>query len=472
MSHEIHADYAQQFLLPRSLEEWVPADHPSRFIRDFVEVLDLSGLGFKVRPSGDVGRPNYSSDLMVKAWLYGFMHKIRSSRKLEAACRSQIGLLWLLGTHAPDHNSLWRFWRDNKVALRSLFKQSVKVAVKSEMVGFALQALDGTKIPAQVSRKKALHRKDLVKEWKGLSQAVSHYAEAVEEASDQEGGEYRLPEEMQDANKRKAEIEEALRMLSEEQTDHLHPGDLESRMMKTTGGIEFAYNGQVVSDAKEGIIVAEDVTNEETDRGQLTPMLDEVKENLGQVAKETLADGGYHSGAELKKAEEKGYEVLVSPGSDETKEGEYRASQFEYDALNDCVICPEGQLLSYERTKRNRRQKYAVRVYRGRSCSECPVRDQCTGERRGRSIEIAPHHLARIRQRRKRQDPKNQQLLAMRKQIVEPTFGWIKEAHGFRRWSVRGLENVRTQWALVCTAINLAKLYKLWRAGNLQLACT
>ena len=129
----IRADYSRTYLLPPSIEDWVSADHPARFIRDFVDVLDLEELGFRMPEALD-GRPPYASDLLLGVWLYGYMNKIRSSRKLEAACREHMSCIWLTGANYPDHNTLWRFWAANRKALREVFRQAVSVACKADLV--------------------------------------------------------------------------------------------------------------------------------------------------------------------------------------------------------------------------------------------------------------------------------------------------------------------------------------------------
>src|SRR2546426_2415656 len=150
MAHALAPDYGQQFLFPPALEDWVPADHPVRFLREFVDQLDLPALHFAM-PAGDNGRPPYAPSLLLKIWLYGYYFRIRASRKLEMACAEVLPLAWLCGLLKPDHNSLWRFWDENKKALRALFKQTVQLALRTGCVGLALQALDGTKIQAAAS---------------------------------------------------------------------------------------------------------------------------------------------------------------------------------------------------------------------------------------------------------------------------------------------------------------------------------
>ena len=129
MAQPIAPDYGQQFLFPPALEDWVSADHPVRFLREFVDQLDLAALGFAM-PTVSEGRPPYHPSLLLKIWLYGYYHRIRSTRKLEMACREHLSLLWLSGLIQPDHNSLWRFWRDHQQALRQVFKQTVQVALR------------------------------------------------------------------------------------------------------------------------------------------------------------------------------------------------------------------------------------------------------------------------------------------------------------------------------------------------------
>jgi len=471
MTHEIRANYDQIDLLPQSLEDWVPRDHPARFIREFVDALDLGELGFRERESEE-GRPSYAADLLLKVWLYGYLARMRGTRELERACREHLSLVWLTGRHAPDHNTLWRFWRENRGALREVFRAGVKVAAAQGLIGMICHAVDGTKIRAAASRRTLEHRKELEKVLGRVEASIAEMEAAVEAAEQEERGEYRLPEGLQEAGKLRQAIRESLGKMREAKREHLHPQEPEARLMPCEGRQDPAYNAQAVVDAQAGIIVAETTVNAESDNAMLVPMLEEVEANVGEVAKETVADGGYCSAGQLGEAQARGYEVLVAPGVETggLKRGAYDSAKFEYEAERDEVICPQGKRLKFEGRRNKRPQRAAVRSYRCHHYQQCPVRALCSRRRDGRRIEVSPQRAAVMRQREKRRDPAQQALLRQRKAIVEPVFATIKQAMGFRRWTVRGLENVRTQWALLCAALNLKKMYKHWAAGQLALA--
>jgi transposase len=453
------------------LEDWVGEAHPARFIREFVDALELKELGFQTREAEE-GRPNYAADLLLKVWLYGYLMRIRSSRGLERGCRENLGLIWLTGMNEPDHNTLWRFFSENKRALRQVFKQAVRVAVKAELVGLVLHAVDGTKIAARASRRGAWHKADLEKALRKLDASLDEALRKVEVAEGQEQGEYRLPAELKEREQLRERIKGALAELEAEGVKQLQPQEPEARMMPCGGRKEFGYNAQAVVDSDNGLIVATEVVNEAADHGLLVPMMEEVEAELGEVAEETVADAGYSSAKELHLAEERGYGVLVSLGKQREvipEAGEYHPSKFRYEPELDQCVCPRGEVLSFENESRSH-YKYPVRIYRCQSYKECPVRWQCSRNPGGRKIELSVHHLALSRQREKQREAAKQAMLRRRQAIVEPVFGQVKQAMGFRRWTVGGLEGVRTQWSLLCTAVNLSKLHRFWVSGRLVMA--
>ena len=296
--------------------------------------------------------------------------------------------------------------------------------------------------------------------------------QAIEETEAREEGEYRLPERLQEAQPLCQAIRASLERMQEVKRDHLHPREQEARMLPCEDRKEMAYNAQVAVDGASELIVAAEVVNEESDNRRLVPMLDEVIANVGQVAEATVADGGYKSSVALGEAEQKDYGVLVKWGGDASgkQPGPYHKSRFHHQADEDVVICPRGERLEFEAVKTNRWKRFAVRGYRCRSFPQCAVREACSRNRQGRLIEISPYDAAVARQRAHLHDPEKQQLLKQPKVTVEPILGVIKQDSGFRRWMVRGLENVRTQWSLLCATFNLKRMHRAWAAGQLSLA--
>jgi transposase len=258
MGHRIEADYQKQWLFPPSLEDLLGADHPARMVREFVDALELEQLGFKERVSEE-GRPSYGPGLLLKAWLYGYMTKNRSTRGIERACLDQMGMLWLTGMNQPDHTTLFRFWRDNKKPLRKVFKQLLQVAVSMKLVGLVLHAVDGTKILSRASDGKGLHRTVLEKKLGRLDEAIDEIMKQTE--AEGEGQEScRLPEKLQRKEDLRERVRQQLDLLNQQEREHFQAGDPEAQVMKTRAGNRFAYNAQVVVDEESKLIVAADVS--------------------------------------------------------------------------------------------------------------------------------------------------------------------------------------------------------------------
>jgi transposase len=464
MAQPIAPDYGQQFLFPPSLEDWVPQDHPARFLREFVDQLDLPNLGFAM-PIAVEGRPPYHPSLLLKIWLYGYFHRIRSTRKLEAACRDHLPLLWLCGLIAPDHNSLWRFWRDHKKVLRTIFKQTVQLAVHTGAVGFALQALDGTRVQAAGSGFKGWSKEYMEKLLGQLDGALEDIElKVVEENPPTAAPGYGLPEGLAQRKALREEIRKGLAQLRAEGRNHYHPVEPEARRMKVGDTNRYAYNAQAIADEKEKIIVACEATRQETDKGQIVPMIEQAKANLGPAATAqtvTVADAGYGSGADLQAAADQGYEVLAPPAEGRrAKEEPYTTQHFRIDPHTPRVTCPQGRQLDHEgQTIKGGQVVQRFRCHH----QDCPVRAQCTRDPKGRQIEVWPHHAAVAAMREQLERPGIRAQWEQRSWIIEPRFAQLKQHDGFRRWTVWGLEGVRTQWSLLCATLNLRILYNRWR---------
>ncbi len=481
MAKPIEADYGTTWLLPPSLEDMVPGDHPSRFLREFVDALNLQELGFAEQHCAD-GRPPYANGLLLKVWLYGYWHGIRSHRKLEAACREHLSVLWLTGMNVPDHNTLWRFWQANKKVLRNLHRQSVHLAMKADLVSLVLLAVDGTKIEAVASGHSGWTKEYMQKLLQQLDNVLERTESEIEHNAQAQEGEYRLPKDLAERKALREAVTEGLKELEQSHRGHYHRHEPEAHRMKCVSVNRFAYNAQAVADGKSGIIVACDVTGQENDVGQLPLMLQQARENIQRASKESkvetdktvespvaptaqsiakplvaVADTGYGAAADIAAAQAAGFEVVAPlPEGAPKKDNPYHSSHFHYDAVQNVVVCPEKQALVFTGQKDRRGQ--TVSVYRCR-CKECPVMSECTKDPKGRTVEIGKHHTVVVAMRETLASEEGQARLKRRAGIIEPRFAEAKSRQGFRRWTVRGLEKVKAQWGWVCLTANLRVLF-------------
>lgn len=368
---------------------------------------------------------------------------------------------------APDHNTLWRFWNENKKALRHIFKQSVQLALHSGAVGLVLQALDGTKIEAAASGYSGWSKEYMEKLLAALDIALDQTELALVQEKNEFAG-YRLPAGLAQCQALREQVKTGLAQLAADGRNHYHPVEPEARRMKGSGFNRFSYNAQAVVDAQEGIVVACQTVRQETDAGQLVPMIEQARENLGVAGQPTttLADAGYGAGADLQAAQEKQLPVLAPPAEGKpAHDNPYASQHFAYDPTAQTVTCPQGRQIDHE----GHTTKAGHRVERYRCHHrDCPVRALCTRDPKGRQIEIWPHAQVVQAMRATLQEPWAHSLYQQRSQIVERRFGQLKQHDGFRRWTVWGLEAVRTQWSLLCTTLNLRVLYQRWRQKHLD----
>ena len=302
----------QMWMLPPTLGEMVPMDHPARFVAEFVDGMkreDWAELG--VDADGDpMGAPAYHPRALLSVWLYGFMTGVRSTRKLETACRDQIPYLWLTGLQRPDHNTLWRFYKNHRQAMRNLFKRTVRTAFRMELVDLALQAVDGTKVRANAANDRTYDGEAL----RRLLERSDRTICALE--AQNEAGEDAPPANLPPELAGKKALRERMRQAQEtlEGSDRLKQVNLTDQdavMMKTSQGITLAYNGQavvspVVAEGKETgmLITAAGVSDDPTDYAQLGPMMKQAEETTGVRAETTLADGAITPGAIWRSAPE------------------------------------------------------------------------------------------------------------------------------------------------------------------------
>ena len=463
----------QTWLFPPTLDEVVPQDHPARFVAEFVDALDRWGwseLGVEVDGEG-LGAPAYHPRGLLSVWLYGFMTGVRSCRKLEAACRDQIPYLWLTGWQHPDHNTLWRFYRDHRGAMRKLFKRTVRMAVAMGLVDLAVQAVDGTKIVANAA-------KDRTQDAEGLQRLLERVETAIRDLEAQnEAGEgavpTRLPKKLAKKEALREQVQQAMEQLAgEEEQQRINLTDSDAGLMKGRQGIVAGYNAQVMvsplqmaTDEGTGLVItAADVVCDANDYGQLTPMLEQAEEMTGDKAQVTLADAGYHSGANLEECAQREQQVIMPESQHKALEHPYHKDRFCYDEQTDSYTCPQGQRLRFTRVKRTRGT--LMRLYRasGAICRVCPAFGICTKDgRHGRGLEVGPYEAVLRLHRVWMSTEEAKKAYKQRMQLPEPAFGILKEQQRARGFLLRGVVNVSAEWTLLATSFNLRTLWRIWR---------
>lgn len=469
MADALEADWNQVHILPAQIEDWISADHSARYIRAFVDELDLKELGFAQYYGGGRGRPPYATSLLLRVWLYGYVRKIRSTRGLEQACKEQMGFIWLCGTLTPDHNSLWRFWKAHREHIKKIFLETLTVATRLDMVGFVAQALDGTKIQAACSSRGGQGKDGLESMLAKADQAIEELEAQMKQSQAEFGLDEGLPKALTKTKALREKIRAAQATIESGEAKYVQPLEPEARRMKMNSSNRnpLAYNAQAVVDSKNQIITAAQVVIDNNDSAQLDPMIDMSETNTGRTSEVILADGGYSCGDQLQQADAKNREVIMPlpSSSKNTKNKPYHTSCFTYIPEKNVVICPQGHEL---RPLQNRhKEKAGIKLYRSiQACKTCPVRGDCTTSKSARTIEIHVTNHAYIEAHREKMKlDSSREWYRERSGIVEPVFAWVKIMDQFNRWTVRGLENVQAQWQWICTAQNLRRIIKVWSAG-------
>jgi len=471
----------QAWLLPPTLDDILPEDHAARFIAAFVDELDRdvwANMGIDL--GGDpLGAPAYHPRALLSVWLYGFMTGVRSSRKLEAACRDQIPFLWLTGWQRPDHNTLWRFYKAHRPTMRSLLKHTVRTAVEIGIVDLAVQALDGTKVAANAAG-------DQIYDAAGLERLLAKTEAAIENLEAQnEGGDDppppRLSVELQRTHILRERIGHAMnRLAHDDRFTRVNLTDQDAQLMKGRQGIMPGYNAQAMaspvaqSSGNGMLITAADVVNSAADSGQLVPMLEQAEEMIGEPVPVTLADGGYHTAANLVAGEQRDDLFVMPERYHPGVQGPYFKDKFVYDPAIDSYLCPKGQRLPFRGLrKKNGNITGPFRVYRAprRVCWSCPAYGVCTKDAHsGRALWIGPSDALLRKHRHWMTTERARHLYARRKELIEPIFGILKEQLSARRFLLRGLANVRSEFVLLATAFNLRTLWRVWKTRKRPLA--
>jgi transposase len=464
VAHIPGADRSQAVLLPEILDDYVRPDNPVRFLDAFVGQLDLGALGFQRAAPAETGRPGYDPGDLLRLYLYGYLHRIRSSRRLEQETHRNVELMWLLRRLTPDFKTIADFRRDHPAALKRVGREFLVLCRQLDLFGGELLAIDGSKFRAVNARDKSYTTARLATLQRDIDRTITRYLKELERRDAAETGTEgpsadALQEKIAGLQLRQARYAALQRELAASGETARSLTDPDSRPMMSGGRIEVCYNVQTAVDAKHKLIVADDVTNAAGDRDQLSPLATAAQEALGGAAPVVVADQGYYHGAEIKTCLDAGLTPLVPRPRTSANEarGLFTKDDFVYDPAADAYRCPAGETLTYRTTTLELGR--TIKNYRTSACGRCALRPRCTRNKDGRKLTrwVDEHLLERMAQRLKR----DRGLYAQRKALSEHPFGTMKRAMDQGYFLLKGLRKVRGEFSLTVLAYNLKRVMNL-----------
>jgi transposase len=459
-------DRHQVTLLPESLDDFIAEDNAVRVVDAFVDELDLQVLGFAGTQPAETGRPSYHPAMLLKIYIYGYLNRVQSSRRLERECQRNLELMWLTGRLAPDFKTIADFRRDNGTGIRNVCRRFVELCRELKLFSQAVVAIDGSKFKAVNGHDRNFTPAKVQKRREQIEENIQRYLVALDTADRTLGpAEFkakasRLKEKvtaMRDQMRRLDSIDERLK---NEPDGQLSLTDKDSRAMSTSGrrsGI-VGYNVQAAVDAKHHLIVAHEVTNDGGDRAQLAPMAKAARDAIGTRKLVAIADRGYYSAPQIKACHDAGIDaILPKPMTSNAKaEGRFDKSDFIYIARDDEYQCPAGERAIYRFTQEERGLQ--IRRYWSSACPRCPMKDKCTPSDYRRISRWEHEAVLTATQRRldKRVDS-----MRVRRRTVEHVFGTLKHWMGSTHFLTRTFDNVRTEMSLHVLAYNLKRVISI-----------
>jgi transposase len=463
MNHRTGLDRSQTLLFPEALADYIAAENPVRFLDAFVAQLELHALGFAKARCADTGRPPYDPAALLKLYLYGYLHRVRSSRLLEVECGRNVEVIWLLGKLTPDFKTIADFRKDNLKPLKAVSRQFTLLCRQLELFGGQLLAIDGSKFRAVNARDNNFNEGKLKELLAHTEARLAEYYEKLDlaDAAEPETAPLdraALQEKIATLQAKRDWHIDLLEQLDEDQKQ-VSTTDPDSRRMPTAQGNVVGYNAQLAVDAKNKLIAADDVTNEVTDVNQLAEMALEARANLEFKQTEVVADAGYYNAGEVSRCVEANIQPLIPKAdtSANTRLGLYGKSKFKFAADKDMYVCPAGGALTYRFSTYELGRE--LRYYRARGCKDCALKKQCTRNQNNRTItREANEPLMEAMAARMKAQPEK---FKLRKALAEHPFGTIKRSMGYTHFLMKGLEKVRTEWSLITLAYNLKRVLNL-----------
>jgi transposase len=464
-------DRSQGTLFPECLSDWIGEDNPVRVIDAFADALDLAELGFEVEPA-ETGRPGYHPSTLLKLYIYGYLNRVQSSRRLEREAGRNVELMWLLSRLIPDHKTVADFRKDNGHAIRQVCARFVELCREMGLLAKASVAIDGSKFKAVNNRDRNFTRGKVERRRMQLEESVARYLSQLDTADRQEPSEVlaaktaRLKDKLAKLGEEMQRLKALETRMLAEPDQQISLTDPDSRSMATSGrgsGV-VGYNVQVAVDTEHHLIVTHEVTNVGSDRAQLARVAKETKATLQTDTLEAVADRGYFSGEEILACEQAGITVTLPKPvtSGINAKGRFGKQDFRYVKGQDIYICPAGERLKYYYT--NVEDGLTLRRYWTNSCRICALKNRCTTGVQRRITRWEHEDVLETVQARLDADP---EAMRRRRETVEHPFGTIKARMGATHFLMKTLPRVGAEMALHVLAYNLTRVMNIMGAKRL-----
>lgn len=463
MEYQQGQDREQLSLYATCLDDMIPQDNSVRLIDQFVNLLDLSQMGFQTIATQ--GRPPYDPADLLKLFIYGYMNQMRSSRRLEKEAYRNIEVIWLIKNLKPDHNTIARFRKENPKAIRKVFRQSVAIARNFNLIGGTLIAGDSTKLRAQNSKKNNYNKKKIQRHLEYIDKKLEEHNQELAKADGDRKKTKEIKEQIKGRKQQQTKyraIQKQLDKNASSENPQRSTSDPDSRHQIVRGTVtEVCYTAQTTVDAKHKLLIDYKLTNQ-NDKKAMGFMLRRAKSILRSNSFTALYDKGYHTGSEFHIADSLGIDTLVAIPAigrkSQAPDPKYNAENFIYNPDDDAYTCPQGNTL-YSNGSWYKARNYTFKQYKTKACKECPVRSKCTTAKANGKIIQRTQFTKNIQGNAKRVEQSGE-LYKQRQALVEHPYGTMKRQWGFDHiMTKRGIKAASADFGLIALAYNLRRLF-------------
>ena len=472
-------DREQGYLLPPSMEEYVHEDNPVRAIDSYVESLDIEKLKF-ANAEGEVkaGQPAYPPRSLLKLYLYGYLHRIRSSRQLEAECVRNLEVLWLLEGLKPSYKTIADFRKDNLKALKQVNQDFVQLCKELDLFGAELVGIDGSFFRGNVAKGSLFTAKRLQESLKRIEQDISGYLEELNQVDREEAqpasqvGD--LKAKLEQLKQRQAKRAEQLKQLRESGETQIAEVDKEARLLVKNGQVVAGYNVQIAVDDKHKLIVVSEVTQDSDDSQQAAPMGIAAKQVLQVKTLETVQDRGYFNGQQIQACLENGITPYISEPdrqSEKNLQGRFPRRDFQYSPTSNCYTCPAGKELAYRRDVKKDTRLIWFYQSSPQDCAACPLKGKCLSPKTDFRTVTRWEHEDIVEEHRQRMAKMGAEKMRKRMGLCEHPFGTLKMWCGWTHFLLRGLEKVRAEWSLMMVCYNFKRVLSIFGLAAFRAYC-